>query len=94
MGSSSECFPDQCACLFQLGSSPIVIGTQFGKAFLDPSLVLCVGFRNLVIQFADFGSSFLLQFLQLRCAWLDSSSSFALTSLIRFCSFAFASAPD
>jgi hypothetical protein len=49
VGSCSECFLDQRACLPQLGSSSIMIGTQFDKAFLDPSLVFRGGLRNLSI---------------------------------------------
>jgi hypothetical protein len=40
---------DQRARLLQPGSSSIIIGTQFDKAFLDPDFVFCLVLRNLII---------------------------------------------
>jgi hypothetical protein len=62
MGLCGECLRDQRACLLQLGSSSIMIGTQFDKTFLDPSFVFRGGLRNLT----DFGVGVLLQLLHSR----------------------------
>ncbi len=89
-----ECFLDQGTGFPQLGSSPVVIGTQLDNPLLDASFGFRTGLGDLTIQRADLGVSVFLQLLQLRLRLAGQLISLALTSLMRVWSLAFGIGAD
>ena len=60
-----ECFLDQGTGFPQLGSSPVMVGTQLNEPLLDPGFGFCARLGDLIVQRVDFGAGVFVELLQL-----------------------------